>query len=81
MRCQAHRGERAGLDRRITRYRMAGMFPLKLVGRPALTRAAVPRSRLLLTWAKMPIAATTNAQIKPITTILRCVVRSAPYIE
>lgn len=34
---------------------MAGIFPLRLVGRPALTSAAVPRSTVLVTWAKMPI--------------------------
>jgi hypothetical protein len=45
--------------RMATDQRIAGTLPPKVVGRPAFTRAAVPRSILLLTWAKMPMAATT----------------------
>ena len=63
--------------RMATDQRIAGTLPLKAVGRPAFTRAAVPRSILLLTWAKIPMAATTIAQRSPTTTIFKWVARSA----
>ena len=62
-------------------YRMVGTWPLIVVGSPALTSGAVPRSRPLPTLAKMPTTATTVAQTMPITTIFKCVARSALYIE
>jgi hypothetical protein len=59
---------------------MVGSFPLMTVGCPA-TNGAVPRSTVLLTRAKTPTAATTVAQARLITTILKWVARSAPYME
>src|SRR5580698_9380435 len=59
---------------------MVGGCPLIVVGWPAFTSAAVPRS-MSLTWEKTPTAATTVAHRRPNTMIFRWVPRSALYIE
>src|SRR5579863_69149 len=69
-------------DRRQDRrdQRIVGNWPAVSVACPALTSGAVPRS-IPPTCEKMPTAATTVAQASPITTIFKCVPRSALYME